>query len=114
MCFQDLAIMRAMPNMQVLSPCDVYELKGMMKYMAEAYGGMYMQLIRPVVTSVFDETYVYKHGKAVKITEGTDVTLVSTGYMTHIAKQAAEELKAEGISVELLHYRASNLLILKL
>ncbi len=104
MCLQDLAIMRAMPNMQVLSPCDVYELKGMMKYMAETYGGMYMQLVRPTVTPVFDESYEYQHGKAVKITEGTDVTLVSTGYMTAFAKQAAEELKTEGISVELLHY----------
>lgn len=104
MCFQDLAIMRAMPNMQVLSPCDVYELKGMMKYMAETYGGMYMQLVRPNVAPVFDENYEYKHGKAVKITGGTDVTLVSTGYMTAFAKQAVEELKAEDVSVELLHF----------
>ena len=104
MCFQDLAIMRAMPNMQVLSPCDVYELKSMMKYMAETYGGMYMQLVRPVTTPVFDDSYEYKHGKAVKITEGNDVTLVSTGYMTSFAKKVAEELKVEGISVELLHY----------
>lgn len=104
MCFQDLAIMRAMPNMQVLSPCDVYELKGMMKYMAETFGGMYMQLVRPTTTPVFDESYQYNHGKAVKISEGSDVTLVSTGYMTSFAKQAAEELKADGISVDLLHY----------
>lgn len=104
MCFQDLAIMRAMPNMQVLSPCDVYELKGMMKYMAETYGGMYMQLVRPVTKPVFDDSYEYQHGKAVKITEGNDVTLVSTGYMTSFAKKVAEELKVEGVSVELLHY----------
>jgi transketolase len=104
MCFQDMAIMRAMPNMQVLSPCDVYELRSMMKYMASEFGGMYMQLVRPVVAPVFNESYEFNPKKAVKVIEGTDVTLVSTGYMTHIAKAAAEALKAEGISVELLHY----------
>jgi transketolase len=104
MCFQDLAIMRAMPNMKVYSPCDVYELRSMMYYMAAELGGTYMQLIRPKVAAVFDESYKFDPDKAVKINEGSDVTLVSTGYMTHAAKQAAEELKAEGISVELLHY----------
>ncbi len=104
MCFQDLAIMRAMPNMKVFSPCDVYELRSMMHYMAAEFGGMYMQLVRPNVTPVFDESYEFNPKKAVKVIEGSDVTLVSTGYMTHIAKVAAEELKAEGISVELLHY----------
>lgn len=104
MCFQDLAIMRAMPNMKVFSPCDVYELRSMMHYMASKYGGMYMQLIRPTVEPVFDESYEFNPDKAVKVLEGTDVTLVSTGYMTHVAKKAAKELEAEGISVELLHY----------
>ena len=104
MCFQDLAIMRAMPNMQVFSPCDVYELRSMMQYMASEFGGMYMQLIRPVVPAVFDENYEFDPHKAVKVFEGADVTLVSIGYMTHAAKQAAEELKQEGVNVELLHY----------
>ncbi len=104
MCFQDLAIMRAMPNMQVFSPCDVYELRSLMKYMASTYGGMYMQLVRPTVAPVFNEDYEFNPDKAVKIFDGSDVTLVSTGYMTHIAKQAAEELRSEGFSVELLHY----------
>jgi transketolase len=104
MCFQDLAIMRAMPNMRVFSPCDVYELRSLMKYMASKYGGMYMQLVRPTVTPVFSEDYEFNPDKAVKIFDGSNVTLVSTGYMTHIAKQAAEELRGEGLSVELLHY----------
>jgi transketolase len=63
-----------------------------------------MQLIRPTVQAVFDENYKFNPDEAVKISEGSDVTLVSTGYMTAFAKQAAEELKAESISVELLHY----------
>ena len=103
MCFQDLAIMRAMPNMQVFSPCDVYELRSLMHYMAKTYGGMYMQLLRPKMPAIFDATYEFKPGKAVRLTEGKDVTLVSTGYMTHFALQAAKELSGEGIGVELLH-----------
>ncbi len=103
MCFQDLAIMRAMPNIKVFSPCDAYELRSLMHYMAAEYGGMYMQLIRPAVPAVFDENYKFNPDKAVTVLAGTDITLVSTGYMTHAALQAAKELKKECISVELIH-----------
>ncbi|MDR0336149.1 MAG: hypothetical protein LBI18_03565 [Planctomycetaceae bacterium] len=103
MCFQDLAIMRAMPNMQVFSPCDAYELRSMLRYMATHFGGMYMQLIRSQVSAVFDENYEFIPEKAQTIIEGHDVTLVATGYTTHFAKKAALQLINEGISVELLH-----------
>jgi len=103
MCFQDLAIMRTMPNMQVFSPCDVYELRSLMHYMAKTYGGMYMQLLRPKIPAVFDETYEFKPGRAVHLIEGKDVTLISTGYMTHFALQAAKELASEGVHINLLH-----------
>ncbi|OGV33062.1 MAG: hypothetical protein A2020_07885 [Lentisphaerae bacterium GWF2_45_14] len=104
MCFQDLAIMRAMPNMHVYSPCDVYELKAVMRYMAKEKQPTYMQLIRSQVGKVFDETYVFNPNKAVVLKEGSDVTLVSTGYMTQFTPKAAERLEAAGISVEVLHY----------
>ena len=103
MCFQDLAIMRAMPNMQVFSPCDVYELRSLMHYMANAYGGMYMQLLRPKIPAVFDANYEFKPNKAVRLHEGKDVSLISTGYMTHFALQAAQELAGEGMYIDLLH-----------
>jgi transketolase len=103
MCFQDLAIMRAMPNMQVFSPCDVYELRSLMHYMAATFGGMYMQLLRPKIPAIFDSTYEFMPNKARRLTEGKDVTLVSTGYMTHFALQVAKELAGEGVGVELLH-----------
>lgn len=104
MCFQDMAIMRAMPNMKVFSPCDAYELRAMMHYMAGEYGGMYMQLIRPSVSAIFDEGYKFDPQKAVVLREGADVTLVSTGYMTQFTPGVAEQLASEGISVELIHY----------
>ena len=103
MCFQDLAIMRAMPNMQVFSPCDAYELRSVMHYMAENYGGMYLQLLRQTLPAIFDETYRFDPKKAYRLIEGDAVTVVSTGYMTHFALQAVRELQAEGLAAELLH-----------
>jgi transketolase len=103
MCFQDLAIMRAMPNMKVFSPCDAYELRGVMHYMAKTHGGMYMQLIRPKMPAIFDDKYQFQPDKARRLMEGKDVTLVSTGYMTHFALNVAKELAKEGVSIDLLH-----------
>ncbi len=103
MCFQDLAIMRAMPNMTVLSPCDCYELRACLHWMAAHRGPVYMQLIRMKQPKVFDPTYQFRIGKAVQMRQGKDVTLVSTGYMTPFAMTAADELAKEGITVDLLH-----------
>ncbi|MDX9980277.1 MAG: transketolase C-terminal domain-containing protein [Lentisphaeria bacterium] len=104
MCFQDLAIMRAMPNMHVYSPCDVYELQAMMRHMAGNKQPTYMQLIRGQVGAVFDESVTFSPDRAVRLREGGDVTLVSTGYMTHFALGVAATLAAEGVGVDLLHY----------
>jgi transketolase len=104
MCFQDLAIMRAMPNMHVYSPCDVYELQAVLRYMAASKQPTYMQLVRGQVGAVFDESITFSPDKAVKIRDGADVTLVSTGYMTQFTVGVAETLAAEGIGVDLLHF----------
>jgi transketolase len=103
MCFQDLAIMRAMPNMTVLSPCDCYELRACLHWMAAHRGPVYMQLIRMKQPQVFDDTYRFTPCKAVHMRRGNDITLVSTGYMTPFAMQAADELAKDGIAVDLLH-----------
>jgi transketolase len=104
MCFQDLAIMRAMPNMEVYSPCDAYEIREVTRYLAQTPNPAYMQLLRPVLPAIFDEDYKFTPGKAVRLSQGDQVTLVATGFMTAFAKQAVQELKEEGVSVELLHY----------
>lgn len=104
MCFQDLAIMRAMPNMHVYSPCDALDLRSVMRYMAASRQPTYMQLNRSKVPRVFDAEYAFNPEKAVVLREGRDVTLVSTGYMTQFAVSVVDELKREGVSVELLHY----------
>ena len=104
MCFQDLAIMRAMPNLHVYSPCDVYELRAVLRHMAASRQPTYMQLVRGQVGAVFDESATFSPDRAVRLREGTDVTLVATGYMTQFALGVAETLATEGVSVELLHY----------
>lgn len=104
MCFADLAIMRAMPNMHVYSPCDALDLRSVMRHMAANRQPTYMQLIRSQVPRVFDREYAFNPEQAVMLREGRDVTLVATGYMTQFALAAADELARAGVSVELLHY----------
>ncbi len=103
MCFQDLAIMRALPNITILSPCDCYELSECVRWMARHDGPVYMQLIRMKQPQVFDASYEFYPAKAVRLHSGRDVTLLSTGYMTSFAVRAAEELAGEGTNVDLLH-----------
>jgi len=103
MCFQDLAIMRVMPSMTVLCPCDAYELASALKWMAGYDGPVYMRLIRSRQGAVFGPEYEYRHGKAVKLSDGGDVTLISTGYMTQFAMRAARRLAANGVVADHLH-----------
>jgi transketolase len=104
MCFQDLAIMRAMPNMRVFCPADVYELRSVVRYMAASKKPEYMQLIREVHAPIFDGGYEFDPHKARVLDEGSDVTLVTTGLTTQFARNAVAELKAEGIQAEHIHY----------
>jgi transketolase len=104
MCFQDLAIMRAMPNMRVYCPADVYELRSMLRYMAASKKPEYMQLIREVHSPIFDESYEFDPYQAKLIAEGSDVTLVTTGLTTQLALEAVKSLNEEGVHVEHIHY----------
>jgi len=104
MCFQDLAIMRAMPNMHVYCPCDAYDLVSVIDYMATSLQPAYMQLIREKMPAVFTEAYSFNPMIAKVLRPGSDLTLVSTGYMTHMALEAVTELKKHHIDAELIHY----------
>ena len=104
MCFQDLAIMRAMPNMRVYCPADVYELRSMVKYMATSKKPEYMQLIREVHAAIFDESYQFDPEQARVLDQGSDITLVTTGLTTQFAREAVSILKQEGIHAEHIHY----------
>ncbi len=104
MCFQDLAIMRAMPNMHVYSPSDPNELRSVMRYMVGHKQPTYMQLLRIKLPRIFDDDYSFDPQRAVLLQQGGDVTLVSSGYMTQFALPVVRELAADGTHVELLHY----------
>ena len=104
MCFQDLAIMRAMPNMRVYCPADVYELRSMVRYMAASKKPEYMQLIREVKPPIFDESYVFDPRQARVLDQGSDVTVVTTGLTSIFAREAVAMLKQENIRAEHIHY----------
>jgi len=104
MCFQDLSIMRAMPNMHVYSPADANELRAVMFHMAQTRQPTYMQLVRLKMPKLFDDGCSFDPLRAKRLHEGNDVTLVATGFMTRFALDVARELEKEAIAVDLLHY----------
>ena len=100
---EDIALMRALPNMTVIVPADGVETKQVIMAAAEYNGPVYIRLGRPKGPVLFDETYKFEIGKGVVLKEGTDVTLVATGIMVSKAVEAAEALAAEGISAAVVN-----------
>ena len=101
---EDIALMRAIPGMVVLCPCDAVETKKMVFAAAEYNGPVYLRLGRLDVETVLDEnTYDFQIGIANTLKDGNDVTIVSTGLLTQEALKAAEELAKENISVRVIN-----------
>ncbi|MCX7746370.1 MAG: transketolase family protein [Clostridia bacterium] len=101
---EDIALMRVLPNMVVISPADAVEAKWAVKAAIEHDGPVYLRLARLAAPVVFDEsTYQYEFGKGVTVYEGSDVTLVATGYMLHKAIEAKDVLAQEGISARVIN-----------
>ena len=99
---EDVAIMRAIPNMTVLSPADATETKAAVKWAAEHKGPVYIRITRTSMETIFDETK-YKFDTKIKIVkEGKDVTLISTGETLIEAINAVKILEEQGISAEVL------------
>lgn len=103
MPFEDMGIMRGIPSMTVIEPVDVVMLKSLMPKIAAQYGMIYMRLVRKGVRKVFAEGSNFEIGKAAKLTHGSDVTIIASGYCVSEALDAVEELAADGISAELLN-----------
>ena len=99
----DMAFMRAIPNMTVISVSDAVETELATKAIAEFVGPVYLRLSRAAVPTIYDETYKFEIGKGVQLTEGKDVTIVATGYMVHKALEASESLKAKGIQARVVN-----------
>ena len=103
-CIEDFALMRSIPGMMVLCPCDGYEMKQAVQALVEYDGPAYMRLGRLAVETVTDsiEGYKFELGKGVTLRDGKDVTIIATGMNVQMALQAAETLAGEGISARVI------------
>ncbi|HWV07500.1 MULTISPECIES: transketolase family protein [Ralstonia] len=101
---EDLALMRAMPNMTVIDPCDALEIEQMVPAIAAHAGPVYARLLRGNVPVVLDEYgYQFELGKAKLLRDGAEVLVISSGIMTMRALEVAKALEGDGIGVGVLH-----------
>jgi len=101
---EDLAIMRGMPNLTVVDPCDAVEIDQATRAIADTPGPVYMRLLRGNVPNVLGEYgYSFQLGKAQVIRDGSDVLFISSGFMTMRALDTATALAADGVSCAVLH-----------
>lgn len=100
---EDIAIMRALPNMTVVSPSDAYEAYAATLALADFNGPCYMRLGREEFPTINDENVKFKIGKATVLRKGTDVTLIGTGQMVSSCLEAADMLAKKGIEAEVIN-----------
>lgn len=100
---EDLALMRAIPEMVVLSPADAVETEKMIFAAAEYEGPVYVRLGRLNIPVLFDDNYKFEIGKAVTLTEGNDVAILATGLMVYEATEAAKQLAEQGIKARVVN-----------
>lgn len=101
---EDIALMRAIPNMTIINPVDAVETEAAILAIAEYEGPCYVRLGRLAVETVNDENnYKFEIGKGITLSEGNDVTIVATGMMVQLALKAKEELSKEGINAKIIN-----------
>ena len=100
---EDIALMRAIPGMVVINPCDYNQTKNATIAAAKYEGPVYLRFGRPSWPNFTGADEPFEIGKAYVMNEGTDVTLVATGHLVWESLQAAEALEAEGISAEVIN-----------
>ena len=101
--FEDVAIMRSLPNVTIFEPADARETLIFTRLALEIDGPVYLRTVRCEVPVIFPEDHNVVPGKAVKLKEGSDITIISTGMMTYKAMAAEKELEKLGVSVKLIH-----------
>ena len=100
----DIAMMRAIPGLTVIDPCDALETEQAVTAMADHAGPVYMRLLRGQVPLVLDEyNYVFELGKAKLLRDGRDVLIIATGILTMRALEAAQALQGGAADVAVLH-----------
>ena len=100
---EDIALMRVLPNMVVIAPCDCVEAEKATLAMAADKRPNYLRLAREATPIITTDKTPFEIGKAYVFAEGADVTLIATGTMTYQALAAAEKLSKDGIEAEVIH-----------
>ena len=103
-CCEDIALMREIPGMVVINPCDDVEARAAVKAAYEYVGPVYLRFGRLAVPVLNDEsTYKFEIGKGVKLKDGKDISIIATGLCVSEAVKAVDMLAADGIDAELIN-----------
>jgi transketolase len=102
-CIEDIAVMRALPNMRVADAGDNTDLRAIMSAAMAVDGPVYFRVTRYTLPDLFGPNHTFEWGKGHLLLEGEDVTLFGTGLMTSLCMEAADILAKEGISAEVIH-----------
>ncbi|MDI6688913.1 MAG: transketolase family protein [Actinomycetota bacterium] len=100
---EDIAVMRAVPNMKVVVPADYFEAREAVKAAYHIEGPIFIRLGREPAPIIFDVNYRFRFGEILKLRKGSDVTIFAIGIMVNEALEAAEKLGEKGISVEVIN-----------
>ena len=100
---EDIGLMKMLPGMTVINTCDYNQTKAATIAIADHVGPVYLRFGRPSVPVFMPENEKFEIGKAIQLTEGTDVTIVATGHLVWEALQASEQLEAKGVSAEVIN-----------
>ena len=100
---EDIGLMKMLPGMTVINTCDYNQTKAATLAIAEHEGPVYLRFGRPKVPVFMPANEKFVIGKAIQLTEGTDVTIVATGHLVWEALQASEQLESMGISAEVIN-----------
>ena len=99
---EDVAIMRALPNMTVVVPADATAVPALLRQIVALDGPVYFRMGRNPVPVIYEPAQEFTLGRAITLREGGDVTIIATGVMVSLALDAADELAAEGIQARVL------------
>ena len=100
---EDIGLMKMLPGMTVINPCDYNQTKAATIAIAEHHGPVYLRFGRPKVANFTPVDQKFEIGKALMLNEGTDVTIIATGHLVWEALLAAESLENQGISAEVIN-----------
>jgi transketolase len=102
-CIEDIAIMRAMPNMKVADPGDNADLRAIMHAAVETDGPVYFRITRYTLPNLFGAGHKFEWGKGVILRPGRDVSIIGTGIMTSFCLEAANLLADQNLEAEVIH-----------